>query len=722
MVQNEQVCSQCGAVNAPRSRYCSDCGYSLTSVPVDSVVRLNSISMAPTIGVSTDPLLHGRYRVIEMIGRGGFSPVYKAEDETFPGRRIVAIKEMTDSRLDPSAKAQVRQDLRHEASLLARLQHPNLSSVIDFFEEDGKAYLVMEFIEGKTLEKIQDEQRAPLDEGQVMNWALQLCKVLSYLHTRSHPIIFRDMKPANVMRMADEQIKLIDFGIARIFKAAATKDTTRLGSHGYTPLEQYGHGQSDVRSDIYALGATLYHLLTKQVPVDAPSRHNNPTLLSPPRQLNPKLSPAVEAVILKAMAEEPRDRYQTADDMYQDVFAIINVLRASTTPVSPPPSSYSPPSLNPNPLSVNMPRTPTLPVSPSPPSYSPPSPNPVPALPSTTRRRSSRLRRILLPLCIVLLVGLLVLSLVMNIRGVKLVDALRGGNAGPIHTLIFGSPTPTVPALNANTISQLGKKWVFQTGGFVHSSPVVADGVVYVGSGDHSVYAIDAQSGKQKWAFQTGDTVTSWPAVVDGVVYVGSKDDNVYAIDAQSGRKKWAFPTGDSVGSSPAVVDGVVYIGSADDNVYAIDAQSGKQKWAFPTGDIVTSSPAVVDGVVYIGSADDNVYAIDAHSGKQKWAFPTGKWVYSSPEVVDGVVYIGSDDKNVYAIDAQSGKQKWAFPTARGCGLITNGRRWSSLCWLFGFIRVCNRCTVGSTEVDIRNRRYGRLITHGYSWGGLYWL
>jgi ABC-type branched-subunit amino acid transport system substrate-binding protein len=176
-----------------------------------------------------------------------------------------------------------------------------------------------------------------------MGWALQLCTVLHYLHTRPQPIVFRDMKPANAMVTADGEVKLIDFGIARIFKAAVKKDTTLLGSRGYAPLEQYGHGQSDARSDIYALGATLYDLLTRELPADAPSRRINPTLFSTPRELNPKLSPAVEAVILKAMADDPKDRYQTAADMYQAIDATGLVTLPSSTGLTATSSSLSKP-------------------------------------------------------------------------------------------------------------------------------------------------------------------------------------------------------------------------------------------------------------------------------------------------------------------------------------------------------------------------------------------
>ena len=341
--------------------------------------------------------LGGRYRMVEMIGRGGFGAVYKATDERFQAR-IVAVKEMSDAQLSPGERAKALQDFRSEANLLVQLRHPNLPHVSDVFEEDEKAYLVMEFIEGKTLEQLQGECNDPLDERLVMGWALQLCTVLHYLHTRPQPIIFRDMKPANVMVTADGEVKLIDFGIARVFKAAVKKDTTLLGSRGYAPLEQYGHGQSDARSDIYALGATLYDLLTRELPADAPSRRINPTLFVTPCELNPKILPEVEAVVLKAMADDPKDRYQTAADMYQAIDATGLVTLPSSTGLTA--------------TSSSLPKPVSPPVTPVPPSGKQPSPVRKP------RRR-------------VLLVGLLLILLLALVLPLAW-SFLHAGVSGPI--------------------------------------------------------------------------------------------------------------------------------------------------------------------------------------------------------------------------------------------------------------------------------------------------
>jgi eukaryotic-like serine/threonine-protein kinase len=238
-----------------------------------------------------------------------------------------------------------------------------------------------------------------------------------------------------------------------------------------------------------------------------------------------------------------------------------------------------------------------------------------------------------------------------------------------------------------------GVKWKFHTDGRIFSSPAVANGVVYVGSEDNNLYAVDQVTGALKWKFTTGSRVNSSPAVDGGVVFFGSYDGNFYAVDAATGKKKWYFKTGgerrfegkhlhgavpegetmpdpfDFFLSSPAVVNGVVYFGSGDGNVYALDATSGSLKWKFQTGDVVHASPTVADGTVFIGSWDSYFYALDATTGKEKWRFKTGEdpeihnqvGIQSSAAVVDGVVYFGCRDSNLYALDTATGAKKWAF-------------------------------------------------------------
>ena len=221
--------------------------------------------------------------------------------------------------------------------------------------------------------------------------------------------------------------------------------------------------------------------------------------------------------------------------------------------------------------------------------------------------------------------------------------------------------TGTSPSTAPNTNNTL---WSYTTGNSVASSPAIVGGVVYIGSDDGSVYALNALSGVKLWSFTTGDTVHSSPSVVDGVVYVGSWDDNVYALNATNGVKLWSYTTGNAIYSSSAVINGVVYIGSYDSIVYALNATTGVKLWSYTTGGEVHSSPAVVGGVVYIGSGDGNVYALNAITGVKLWSFTSGNYYYtSSPAVVGGVVYIGSFDGKVYALSATTGAKLWSYTT-----------------------------------------------------------
>lgn len=206
---------------------------------------------------------------------------------------------------------------------------------------------------------------------------------------------------------------------------------------------------------------------------------------------------------------------------------------------------------------------------------------------------------------------------------------------------------------------------------YLQSSPTVAEGIVYAGSADGSLYAIDARTGEKMWQFATKARVRSSPVVADGLVYVGSWDGFIYAVDTQTGREQWRFDTHGAytpVQPSPTVTGGVVYCGSRNPFLYALDARTGAEKWRFPyEGSWVESSAVVVAEVVYVGSSDSMVLnAIDAHTGELKWEFPTKAYAWSSPAFADGVVYIGSmyySQPFFYAVDAQTGRERWKLAT-----------------------------------------------------------
>jgi serine/threonine protein kinase len=254
-------------------------------------------------------VLNNRYRIVTLLGQGGFGAVYRAWDLNMERPR--ALKE----NLETAPQAQ-RQFLR-EAQLLGDLSHPNLPRVIDHFIVAGQGqYLVMDYVEGEDLAHKLQQAGGPLGEAQALEWIEQVCGALAYLHAQNPPVIHRDIKPANIRITPAGKAMLVDFGIAKLFDPQIqTTMGARAVTPGYSPPEQYGRGRrTDTRSDIYALGATLYALLTGQEPVEAPER-NLGVALPAPSSLNPALSPPVEAAILKAMALLPDERFQAAQSL-----------------------------------------------------------------------------------------------------------------------------------------------------------------------------------------------------------------------------------------------------------------------------------------------------------------------------------------------------------------------------------------------------------------------
>ena len=268
----------------------------------------------------SDTLLRQRYLIRRVIGQGGMGNVYLAEDTRLAGR-LCAVKEVTHEASLPSHLVEeARAQFFQEASVLARLDHPNLPKVSDFFSEGTSDYLVMDFVPGKDLRTLIEEARYEkrfLPEKQVLAWAGQLADALTYLHSQTPPIVHRDIKPGNIKLTPSGVIKLVDFGLVKVLASDEVTVTVvqGRGTAVYTPIEQYGGdtGGTDVRSDIYAFGATLYHLLTNQPPPSARDRFLNPTIFRPPRAFNPEISPRTERAILWAMRLHPDERPESVE-------------------------------------------------------------------------------------------------------------------------------------------------------------------------------------------------------------------------------------------------------------------------------------------------------------------------------------------------------------------------------------------------------------------------
>lgn len=255
---------------------------------------------------SVGQVIDDKYEILKLIGRGGMSRVYLAMDKRL--NKQWAIKEIEKRAKDKNNEIVIQSAIA-EANLIKQLDHPAIVRIVDIIDNGDVIYIIEDYIEGETLSTILENNGAQPQEL-VIEWAMQICEALEYLHTRKPPIIYRDMKPANVMLKPDGNIKVIDFGIAREYKDQSLADTVSLGTKGYAAPEQFGgRGQTDARTDIYCLGVTLYHLLTGQNPCEPPYE------IYPIRHWNPQLSAGLEAIIQKCTQLNPNDRYQTCAEL-----------------------------------------------------------------------------------------------------------------------------------------------------------------------------------------------------------------------------------------------------------------------------------------------------------------------------------------------------------------------------------------------------------------------
>ncbi|HTP01554.1 MAG TPA: serine/threonine-protein kinase [Anaerolineales bacterium] len=274
-------------------------------------------------------LLHNRYKIRERIGQGGAGSIYLADDTRLEGRQC-ALKEVEyDRTLSDPIREEARQQFLREATILARLDHPNLPKVSDFFSSGPRDYLVMDYVPGEDLRTIMLDARRNktfLPEAQVLRWARQIGNALAYLHGLQPAIVHRDIKPSNLKKTPSGLIKLVDFGLVKVMSPDQEMTITVIQGQGtalYTPLEQYGSDEThtDTRTDIYSFGATLYHLLTNEPPPDARKRFIHPASLIAPRDINPSISARTEKAVLWAMALHPDDRPASIDVFNKYLFS-----------------------------------------------------------------------------------------------------------------------------------------------------------------------------------------------------------------------------------------------------------------------------------------------------------------------------------------------------------------------------------------------------------------
>ena len=595
-------------------------------------------------------ILQDRYEVLKVLGLGGMGAVYQARDLRFTGvARLCALKEMTCTTPDPQVRRLAIQNFEREANILARLNHPAIPKIYDYFTEGIRSYLVLEYIDGENLEALMGDTEQKLPQERTIDWAIQICDVLSYLHSQDPPIVFRDMKPSNVMLQPPDHIVLVDFGIARVFEAG--QKGTMIGTEGYSPPEQY-RGIANPQGDIYALGATLHHLLTQRDPrLEPPFTFHE----EPPRLLNPAVSAEVEAVIMKALEYEPEKRYSNASEMKDALTKCLGGKsreRESTSPIASRPTTSQ--------------RATSEPVGPTDSTVAQ-LPGGTGILPVWEFRCEDEVRSSPVVVDGTLFVGAYdnnLYALDAKTGEFRWKYPTEGGIAATPFVwkdrVLIGSEDRLLYAISSRTGRIL---WTCPTEGRIRSSARVEFEHAFFGSDDYRLYAVNAQSGRVVWKFEALGPIRSTPIVGDEIVYVGSEDNHLYAIDLQSGNQKWRFRSNRGITSSPILHDGLVIFGSSDWNVYALDERSGWTIWRTRTNQAVSSSPRIMDGILYVGSADGCLYALDATSGRQVWKFDTGSQIISNPAITENVVYFGTIGGDVISVNIKSGKERWRFTT-----------------------------------------------------------
>jgi outer membrane protein assembly factor BamB len=555
-------------------------------------------------------VLQGRYMVLGGLGAGGFSSVYRARDLRFPSvTRLCAVKEMFIGTADPEMRELTIKSFEREASMLAMLNHPAIPDIFDYFTDGNRSYLVMEFVPGHNLQQWLDETDEYLDEQKALDWALQVCDTLAYLHgQKPQPIVFRDLKPSNIMLDPYNHIRLIDFGIAKLFEANEDKGTM-IGTAGYTPPEQY-RGEATPAVDVYALGATLHHLLTRQDP-----RQETPFTFHerPIRAANPNISRAFEAIIMRCLSYDPKARFPDAMAL-REALLVLSESDSDETDLEQ-----------------------RLGLKEAGRGLDDAAQTDAPA--ATMRAGISQVKPLWVFRC---------------------EDEIRTRPAVAKGIVFAGAYDNNLYALTADKGEFL---WKYPTGGGIAGSPTVHEDAVMIGSADHSLYSLQLRKGRLNWQFKAEGPIYSTPTVRFDHVFFGADDGFFYVVNVMRGQLYWKTNIYSPVRSTPFVSDELVYFGTEGGQIQGLEIGAGKPKWQSKAQRAVTSSPKVADDILYVGSADGAVYAMDASSGWPIWRFATPGPVVSSPTLFEESLFIGSADGKLYAIDITRGRPLWTYQT-----------------------------------------------------------
>jgi serine/threonine protein kinase len=578
-------------------------------------------------------MLEGRYLIQSMVGRGGMAGVYCARDMHFPNTiKLVAVKEMLIQTDDSFVRDSILKNFEREANILGGLSHPCIPHIADYFTKGDRSYLILEYVHGRDLEKLLEETQGFLSEKTVVRWASEICDVLYYLHNfKPHPIIFRDIKPSNIMIDENNHVFLVDFGIAKVFEVG-TKGTM-IGTEGFSPPEQY-RGEASPQADIYSLGATLHYLMTKVDPrEEAPFTFHERRI----KKINPDISEDFERIIDRAVQYKPEERYKSIMEMKLELDRILLGNRSTIAEIKSANGMITKPSNDI--FSVK----------------------PLWIFECEDEIRSSPYYH-----DEVVFVGA-------YDRNIYAVNATTG-------KMIWKSPTDagiaSKPAIFGQTVF-IGSEdqklyalsvkngniyWSYRTDDPIRSSPRIHNKVVYIGSDDGYLHAVSTDSGNALWKSEAAGPVRSTALIDSDRIYFGCETGEFYCMDL-TGEIKWRNKSKRAVTASPAIIQDEVVFTSVEGHLFALDKKSGWIIWRFRMQKGSISSPLIVKDYIFVGSADGYLYCVDAYRPLEKWKFKTEGQVAGSPALYEDNIYFGSTDGYLYCLDSVNGRMVWKFHT-----------------------------------------------------------
>jgi outer membrane protein assembly factor BamB len=587
-------CPGCGYVAPATASFCVKCGASIVGAPPANIPAPASAPNGPAIQappLQTMSLDGGRYTDVKPLSdRGGMGLIFRARD-THLGQQECIIKQL---RPDPDLDEAM---FEREAALLARLRHPNLPACWDHFSENGAHYLVSDFIQGVALQDL-IEQQGQASERDVVRWGIDLCDALVYIHSQQPPIVHRDIKPDNVIITPEGNAVLVDFGIARRYEAGR-HDTMKMGTWGYLPPEQKA-GHTEPRSDLYALGATLYFALTANDPqllniFDINLQWRKGVSFPPARDANPQVSVQMETILAQATQVLVEERYPSARAMLDD----LRNLQAAQ--------------------------------------QSQPCPHCQAANPATAVR------------C--------------RVCGKSLtLQAAPPQAAAPRPPQNWGSFRGSAARTGVTADSlrpPLKNLWSFQAQGPIDGSPIINDGVIYVGSRDHSLYALDAKQQRELWRYNAGAPLRSTPTLHGDTLFFGDDDGTLHAVQSSGGTARWRVPLRGKIFASAAAGAGLIISASQAGRIVALNPTSGETIWEHFDGSPFYASPAVLNNLVIVANGPGQVKGLDIASGKLLWTFQASGQVRATPACHDGLALLAGLDGSVTLLDVRTGERLW---------------------------------------------------------------